>query len=285
MKSIISFLTLLVLTVESPGQKISGYVVDSANGQPLEYVSIGIINTTYGTITNEQGFFELDTKNQTQKSKVRISMISYKSQILTLDKFIDKQEIIKLIKDTIQISEVTVSPKGKKLEIGTKSFSRPGSWCGWGGNDFGRGNEIGTKISLGDSYVRLNSFHVHVQRQAFDTSLFRLHLRTISDTVPLNELLTCNIIVPITKETGWIDYDLSDYNIVLKGDIVVSLEWLKVSGLNENRAMKIGKKLQKNYVLFNTKRNSGWTYTKWGTEANWKMYRSGSPSFYLTVLK
>ena len=251
----------------------------------LQYASIGIINSTCGTITNEEGFFELETKNYTPKSQVRISMISFKSQTFTLDKFLGNVSKIALLKDTIEIPEIVVTPNGKKYKFGTTSFNKLGSWCGWGGNDFGRGNEIGTKIELGNSPVRLISLQVHVQRQAFDTSLFRLHIRTISDSIPQNELLTENIIIPITTESGWFEFDLSDYNIVLKGSIALTLEWLRVSGVNKDREMEINKRLQSNYVLFNTKRNNGWTYTKWGTEAKWKMNITGSPSIYLTGIK
>ena len=92
-----------------------------------------------------------------------------------------------------------------------------------------------------------------------------------------------NIILTITKESGWIDFDLSKYNIVLKGDVALTLEWVKVIGINKNRAQKINNKITTEYVLFNTKKNQGYTYTRWGTEAKWTMHENGSPSIYLII--
>jgi len=80
-----------------------------------------------------------------------------------------------------------------------------------------------------------------------------------------------------------VDIDLSSYNIVLEGDVALTLEWLRVSGINEDRAKTINKKLTSEYVLFNTKRKHGWMYTRWGVEADWTVHNNGSPSIYLIV--
>ena len=188
-----------------------------------------------------------------------------------------------LVETPTQIAEVIIKPWGKSKKVGTTGYTRIGNWCGWGGSSFGRGHEIGTRIELGSAFVRLKSLHIHVKRQAFDSSLYRLHIRTISNNLPLDELLTSTIILAITEEAGWADIDLSRYNIVLKDDVAVTLEWVKVFGINKNRSMKINNKTRSEYVLFNTKKNQGCTYTRWGTEAKWAINDTGSPSLYLTI--
>jgi len=35
--------------------------------------------------------------------------------------------------------------------------------------------------------------------------------------------------IPITKSSGWIEMDLSKYNLIFKDDIVLSLEWVNVN--------------------------------------------------------
>jgi len=47
--------------------------------------------------------------------------------------------------------------------------------------------------------------------------------------LPSEELLTENIMIPITKSSGWIEMDLSKYNLIFKDDIVLSLEWVNVN--------------------------------------------------------
>lgn len=281
---LISILALFsLITIQLNGQTVTGKVIDSSSGDPLEYASIGVVNTSIGIITDNTGNFKIDVKGQSPKATVRISMVSYAPQTFTIEELSAKENIIKLVSTPMQLAEVIVRPSGKSREVGTTSYTRIGNWCGWGGSKFGQGNEIGTKIELGNMPVQIKSLHIHVQRQAFDNSLYRLHIRTIAGNLPFEELLDTNIILTITKESGWIDFDLSKYNIVLKGDVALTLEWVKVIGINKNRVQKINNKITTEYVLFNTQKKQGYTYTRWGTEAKWSMRENGSPSMYLTV--
>lgn len=283
MKLISIFALFSLINIQLNGQAVTGKVIDTSTGEPLEYVSIGVINTSISIITDNKGDFKIDVKGQSPKATVRISMISYAPQTFTIEELSVKENIIKLISTPLQLAEVIVRPSGKSRKVGTTSYNRIGNLCGWGGSNFGRGNEIGTKIELGNIPVQIKSLLVHVQRQAFDSSLYRLHIRTILNNSPFEELLNTNIILTITKESGWIDFDLSKYNIILKGDVALTLEWVKVKGINKNRVQKINKKITTEYVLFNTKKNQGYTYTRWGTEAKWTIHENESPSIYLTV--
>ncbi len=236
--ALVIFLHFLVF-VTLNGQSIQGRVVDLNSGEALEYVSIGVLNTRYGTITNEKGEYSLVVNDLSPDSILRISFIGYESQIYSLKELLNENEIIRLVVKPVQIGEVTVKPFGEAVKIGTTGFTRIGTWCGWGGSRFGKGNEIGTEMDMGDSPSYLQSLHVHVHRQAYDTSWYRLHIRTLEEDLPGEELLTDNIIVSISEESGWVELDLREYNIVLTGQVAVTLEWLKVGEVYEDRAMKI----------------------------------------------
>jgi hypothetical protein len=284
MKPLSLYFLVLFFNIQFYGQTITGYVIDNSNGEPLIYASIGVIGTTVGTITNEKGNFRLDVINLPPKSIVRISMIGFKSRTFTIDQLLIKQYSISLERETYNLPEVFVSPAGKLINVGTTSFSFKNGFCGWGGNDFGKGWEIGTKIDLGDSPKRLKSLHIRVNKQSFDSSLFRLHIRNILDSLPQNELLKTNILIAITKESGWITIDLSKYNLVFEGEIALSLEWIKVIGMDMNKLITSkGAKQSYPAVTFNKKLNEGLTFTKWGTEAKWAYHDKSSPSIYLTV--
>jgi len=118
-----------------------------------------------------------------------------------------------------------------------------------------KGYEIGIKIDLGEKPVKIKVLHVMLHRQAFDTSIFRLHIRALKDTLILDELLTENIIITITNESGWTNIDLEQYNLIMSGEIGLTLEWLKVQGINADREMKINDGMQKAYILFKNKKN------------------------------
>ena len=283
MRKALIILGMFCLSIHLNGQAIEGRILDSLRNMPLEYVSIGIINTRYGTITDQKGEFGLELQEVEPESMVRISMIGYKSQFFTLEELLNRNKVIKLVVEPFPIEEVTVKPFGEPYEIGTTRYTRLGNWCGWGGSRFGKGHEIGTRLELGDNPVHIRKLHVHVHRQAYDTSWYRLHIRDLKGGKPYRELLTSNIVVAIMEESGWVELNLDKYNIVVQGEVALTLEWLKVRGINEDRAMKINDRVTSEYVLLNTKKNQGCIYTKWGVEGKWETGNRGSPAIYLTV--
>ena len=283
MKLISTFILFFFLTLQLSAQLISGEVFDSSSGKPLEYVNLGVIYSPLGITTNERGEFSLDIKGQSPKAIVRVAMIGYKPQTYLIEELTNKENIIKLVNAPIQLGEVTVKPfLGKLRKVGTTSSTFHGALCGWGGTQKGKGNEIGTKIELGTSPVVLRGLHVCLRKQSFESSLFRLHIRSIANNVPFEELLTENILIPITKSSGWIDINLSKYNLVFGGDIALTLEWVDVNTTNKIKFIDVHG--QKEYcVLFKMKQKQGCIFTRWGSEAKWTNLGSGSPCFYLTV--
>jgi len=278
-------LGILALFFQLNGQEIKGTILDSLNSTPLEYASVGLVGTRYGCITNQQGIFYLEVPEQESETLIRISMIGYKSQSFALNELRNKDTTIKLAVDPIPIAELTITPSGEPYTVGTTKYTRLGNWCGWGGSRRGKGHEIGTKLQLGEEFVHVRTLHVHMHRQAYDTSWYRLHIRSLKDDKPDRELLNSNVILAIDQEKGWVELDLTPYNIVVQGDVALTLEWLKISGINEDRAMKINDRVTTEYILFNIKNKQGNIYTRWGVEANWNAEYYGSPAMYLTVQK
>jgi hypothetical protein len=283
-KSFSLFGLFLFLNLQFFGQTITGKIVSASSNEPLIYASIGVIETSYGTITNENGNFNLDIKGLPVSSLVRFSIIGFKSRIFSIEELSDKDNIIGLESVTYNLPEVIVNPIGKPKKVGTTNYTLKGGFCGLAGTDSGKGYEIGTKLELGKYPVRLRTLNMHLFKQSFDSSLFRLHIRNIIDSLPGIELLNTNILIALTKESGWVDVDLSKYNLVFEGDIVLSLEWIKVIGVNKANILRInGQKQLTTSVLFNLKMNHGSMFSRWGTEAKWLRHERRSPSFYLTV--
>ena len=139
MKRNLLLVLILFFNLQFYGQTISGYVIDDSNGEPLIYASIGVIETTVGTITNERGNFRLDVKNLPPKSFVRISMIGFKARTYPIEQLLIEQDTIRLERETYNLPEVIVNPGGKLINVGTTSFSFKNGFCGWGGNNFGKG--------------------------------------------------------------------------------------------------------------------------------------------------
>jgi hypothetical protein len=286
MKVFFSFILFSILAVQLHCQIIKGIVLDSSNNVPLEYVSIGVVDTPFGTITDGKGEFNLAINGQSASAIVRFSMIGFKSQTFSLDELSNKKNVIKLENEPVKLPEVIVKPfSGKLKKVGTTDYTKPGQVCGWSGTEFGKGSEEGLKIALGNQIVRLQSLHIRIWMQSFDSCLFRLHIRNIVNGLPSNELLNDNILLIITEKSGWANIDLKKYNLVFKDDIALTIEWIKVIGSHQDRVVKFSNHNQQigNNILFNVKEKQGCFYAKNANEDKWSCNKTKSPCFFLTI--
>ena len=271
---------IILIQIKVSGQVIAGKITDSKTNEPLKYVSIGVVNTNFGTITDSNGYFKFEAKVK-ELSIVRISMIGYEPQKFTVKELRNNQNEIKLNETTIELTEIVIKPT-KERKVGATSYNRSSGWSGWGGLRTRKGYEIGIMLDLGNKPVIVKNLNVLLKRQSFDKTLFRLHIRAIKDTLITDELLTENIIFPVTEESGWVEINLESYNIVLSGKVGVTLEWLDIIGNNPDRAIKINKRISDAYLLFKNKKNQIGLY-RWGIESEWIINTKNSPSMYLTI--
>jgi hypothetical protein len=274
---------ILIIQIKASGQMIAGRIIDSKTNEPLEYVSIGIINTNYGTITNTNGYFEFEAKVE-ELSIVRISMIGYEAQTFSVKELLGKENVIKLNRSVIQLEEVTVKSGAETKIVGVTKRTLKGGFCGWGGDKRGKGHELGSTFDLGASFASIQSLHIRLHALSYDSILLRLHVRDIKDGLPHKELINENIYFTIEKSSGWAEIDLKGYNIVLKDEVALTIEWIKVFDLNKKNLVRVNKSKQKTAnVLFSVKNNSGCLYFKRGVEGKWRKNDTQSPSMYLTV--
>ncbi|MCU4174842.1 carboxypeptidase-like regulatory domain-containing protein [Carboxylicivirga sp. N1Y90] len=275
-------LVLIVTSTSLIAQEINGLVIDSESELPLAYVNVGVINTPKGTISNDHGEYTLNCKNLPADCKVQISMIGYESQTFGINDL--KNKTISLTRKPIALNEITIKWKEIIKEVGTSKTSKTAGVCGWGGTDFGKGHEIGLLVNLGDELVKVKDFNLRIRKHSFDTIVFRLHIRQLENGLPTYELLSESIYLPITKPKGWQKFDLSAYNILLKGKVAVSIEWIKISKVMEKNLIKMnGSKVATPNVLFDMNGKKGTLYTRRGSAAKWRVQEKSSPGFYITI--
>lgn len=276
--------SFLFLSIQLQSQSITGRVVCASDDKPLVYASIGVIGTSRGTIANEHGIFRIDVKDLPMKSVVRFSMIGFESETFSIEELLDKENTILLKNQMYTLSEVVIKPSSKVKKIGSTRFSPMAGVCGLSGQNVGQGYEIGTRLKLDDSPVRIKSLHIRIHKQSYDSSLFRLHIRNLSDSIPGTELLNKDILFTLAKESGWEEIDLSKFNLVYGGEIALTIEWIKVYGTDKKIQYKSDKTSYYTPAIFFSKKNSrGCLFTKWGGEGKWTRHEGHIPGFYLTV--
>ncbi len=280
-------LLLILLCYNLFGQSISGVIIDKYDNKPLEYASIGILNTSISTVSDKNGIYVLNYNKKYLDSLVRFSMQGYNDLVITIRKLQEKKDtIISLEPKTIELSEIKIKGNTKDYKVGITSRSAMSGFCGWGGNRIGKGHEIGLKIYLGKENVKLKKVHIRIHKQSFYSCLLRLHIRKLEKDMPSFDLLNHNILLPIKQSSGWVEFDLSSYDIILKGNIVATIEWVDVSDVDKTKLTRVNKSRNKTAnVLISIKNKKGTLFMRRGSEAKWTLNKSQSPSIYLTVSK
>jgi len=266
-------LILIALSLQSfnsLGQTVSGIVLSNTDKKPLASVTIGVLHKPIGTITDETGHFLLRSSYLSPSDSIRISMIGFKSQVFAVH-VLKENETFELVEEVTMLQEVIVQNHLlHDKEIGTKSSSKR-IVTGWA--QHGTGGERGLKISFKKYPIQLEELNFFIAKNGYDSIILRLHIRSIQNNLPDKELLTQEILIPVTIKSGWVNTKLDNYNLVLDQDVVLSLEWLKAWGKCKGDEC----------LLFSLSIFEGTLYAKEASEANWLRKYKKSPGIYLKV--
>ena len=105
-----SFLFIFLITGLFSFAQIKGKITDE-KGNPLPAVTIYEENTYNGTTSNEQGFYELNTK-KAGKHSIVFQFLGFKTQKIALDILTSPYNLnVKLIEESFSLNEVVINPK------------------------------------------------------------------------------------------------------------------------------------------------------------------------------
>ena len=111
-KLVISYLFFLIVIVSTLGQTqsfyLSGFITNIKN-EPIPFAHVMVKESSFGTITNESGFFQIDINTISTNSYLIVSHIGYKTDTSKIDKF-QKNLIIILQNCNVLLEEITVYP-------------------------------------------------------------------------------------------------------------------------------------------------------------------------------
>lgn len=117
---IISCTTLTVYSQTS--KTVTGKVIDSRNRKGLSNVSVSIVGSNIGTVTNDEGKFSLYIPSGA-KSGVNFSTIGYTSVTLPADSLKSVDNIIRLNRQPVELSEVVIYG-GDPMKIISSALSK-----------------------------------------------------------------------------------------------------------------------------------------------------------------
>ncbi len=223
------FLIFTLLLFSAPilfSQKgISGLILDAVTQQPIPFVNIGIKKLSTGTVTDEEGRFTLQAAQAGSTDLVTISAIGYANQEVSWAELMKKQTIY-LKPRPYDLQGVELSAKKllkKDMIIGNNQQKRDHN-VGFGSSQLG--TEIAALLPI-EKETWIKSAHFVINRTSGAQLLFRLNIYQVEEDTIGAPLLKENLLIEAPGEKGVLDIDLSKYNLYVRGDILLSLQWVK----------------------------------------------------------
>lgn len=213
----------------SNAQIISGKVIDTES-KPIGFVNIGIVGKNIGTVSDENGDFTLELKDQYDNDTLKFSMIGFISLEFKVRSFKQKHSSEKPIqiilnKSVTTLSEVTVKPKKYVTKVLGNTANSIRFTMGFQSNDLG--NELGTVMKIKKSPTFIEDVNFNIAVNNHDSLTFRLNIYKMENGFPSENILKEPIFVSIAGSTRTLTVDLKKYNLIVEDDFFVSLEWIK----------------------------------------------------------
>ena len=255
---------------------ILGRVLDNKQ-QPLQYVSIGIINKTIGTVSDAKGNFTLKIKeiHFNNNDSIRLSMIGYKSKTISLKEITNSQSLTIVLSQKIEkIAEAVIIGNKIKTKVkGTTHFPVP-LYVQLVNSDLvnhNLGSAIARSVNINHDNTFIEDIRFYIYTD-FDTTTIRINVYDRKRKKLGKTLLSEGIYTQIIgKKHDWVYVDLKPYNIIVNDDIIVSLEW-------------VGKSKKGSYLYFPLARPSAAShYYKHGSQNKWDRWPNMSCLMELTL--
>ena len=193
---------LFVSFAVSAQQKITGLVEDEETGSPVSYASV-TSEKIGGIMTDSAGIFSLVIHKQSRlNDSILVTAIGYSPKKVA-------------IKDLIRNNRITLTQKDGMLEQVKIFASLKGDYRKFGyyreWKVKNEGGEIGYIFDLPKNKIQVGKVQVKINHN-YDTCWLKLHLRDAaisSSSLPENEILTKEVILPATIKYGLVEFDLN----------------------------------------------------------------------------
>lgn len=245
-KITLTFLINFFLLSSLLAQVFQGQVIDIDTKEPLAFVQIGVESKKIGFLSDEKGQFQLNQKKILATDSLHFFYLGYASKKILVQDLLDLPNAkIALSKEIFSLPKVNIKEdaltKDKKLGHTKKGLAKTG-WYGVTRNIVNNPvGERGSIIEIDGQTAFVKSVNFYLVESVFDSVVFRIHLYSIKDGLPHEELLTENVFVKTVQKKGWIKVPIEQFQLIVKEDLIATIEWVK-AWKSEKPAVETDKK-------------------------------------------
>jgi CarboxypepD_reg-like domain len=218
--------TFILITSSSFAQSIISGKVKNKQSVAIPYANIGIKWGKVGTVSMDDGRFNISIPDSLSNDSLTFSSIGFKDKSYLISSLKNKTNLdVVLEEKIISLSEVKITNKKLKqyklgitgrtpmLSIPTKSYQK---------NDI---MEQARLIHLKKTAKLLNA-NIYVISESLKDVNIRLNFYSLENGLPGKRLIEKSIIRNVKINKGWLNIDLKDEGIYLDEDFVVAFEYL-----------------------------------------------------------
>ena len=231
---LILFLLFLLVVVQGRAQHFKGLVFDKPSGKPLPYVNIGIFEKGIGTVSGNDGSFELEIDESYSADTLSFSYLGYAEENIKIDEWQKMDGLLKvyMVPDQILLKQVEIKgfKKTKTLGNSFNLFKKRVHTMSFGNMQLG--SEIATTLKIPYRNALLEKIYVPVFNCEEDSIVFRLKIYELGNKFPEKILNKIPIYFKIKKEDSGKDVmiDISEQQIIVQDDVIISIECLTDMG-------------------------------------------------------
>ncbi|SEM19058.1 CarboxypepD_reg-like domain-containing protein [Aquimarina amphilecti] len=259
---------------------IEATVLDKNSKNPLPFTNVLIEGTSIGTITNEEGKFELTISKKYESFKVVFSFVGYENSSLSVKKLKDTSKKVYLKPISTSLDEIVVTAKNKYKELIDQAISLISKNYSQKSIQLEAYYRELTKID--DSYTKFSDAASIIQYSAYDSNFD--YLLSNTNYIQFNRL-EYNInqvpypepkefvadtrdqakIIALRKSNNLQDYRILEQSKKLKSIDTLNLKWLENNEIGGGPLRLTGAdKIKRREDFFDPKINSKYLFTLYG---------------------
>lgn len=258
--------------LSSAQNTLTGLVIDSETGLPMQYVNVGIPSTTRGTVTDGHGQYVLDVDGSEQPI-IRYSYLGYQSVDLDLRR-VGFQDTVRLQAMIIELPLLVVRPLGKRQVLGSlrQKYRSKVNLAMESKPDQNLGSAVGRRFNVSEK-VSLDTLSFYLSSNDFDSVIFRVQIMDLRHGKPDPQIQWKPILIGLgAHRQGWIQVDIKASGWTIDDDVMVCVEWVGARGKGQQLSFPL------HYPTLGSTH-----YYRYGSQNRWKRFRAMETPMQLVV--